>query len=337
MGYSPPCPYSTTSMIFSTSSYNRHTEEQMAQLAGWGFTHVLQAREGNGWEDEVELGHRYGLKMMTRWPNWSDLRCLGADMAFRNYEGATNVGHSLYSGPSVWNQESGFRAQEALPAIMAEGWDGVLVHILVGDRPMPTAWHLSGHRERKNHYWCFDEDAKEQYGILRRNKPMPTCPAELEDLEFYKWYQSGWLTRLRAFTATALEYTPNVWTWFIPLNFFDAETMADGTADSVPAMTEWQQSVRDSGGDPLIVVAHMFGMGNAWEKKARRTMQEQNRLGWRSIVGAECNPGVAAAHLCENGSQALRMGFTGLLCGDAALYQEADRVKPFRTWWEWTR
>ncbi len=324
----------TMPSIFATSSYVGHSRDQMQQLAAWGFTHVVSAMEGHGRTAEVSLGHEYGLKMLARWPQWGMLGCLGEDMAFRNALGESNAGGtSLVLGPSVWNTESERHALESLPAVAAEGWDGVLIHILVGDRPMPTAWHQSRHHDWKNLYWSFDEEAKQQYGTLRRPEPMPSKPVPLHDLDFYRWYQSGWLHRLDTFTSAALEHFKEVATWFIPMDWHEPETWADGTADSVPAISKWRQGVLNAGADPLVVVGHMFGMGSAWEPKARKTMQEQNAAGWRSIVGAECNPGVAARNLRENGVQARALGFTGLLCGDAALFEEADAVAPFGEWW----
>lgn len=322
--------------VFSTSSYGRHTRDQMRQLAEWGFTHILMCQNDPGsWKGEVELAHEYGLKAMVRWPNWALLGCLGEDMAFRNQTGNSNVsGGSLTTGPSVWNPESAERAIDALPELVADGWDGVLVHILNGDRPMPTAWHTSRHREWKDWYWSFDEWAKAEYGALRRPQPMPGIAKPMDNLEFYRWYQQGWLRRLNTFTASALEHFSEIATWFIPMNWWEKETMADGTADSTGAITQWQETVLNSGGEPLVVVAHMFGMGDQWEPKARKTMQEQNAVGWRSIVGAECNPGVAAKNLVLNGRQAQELGFSGLLCGDAALFEEAAAIRPFAEWWQ---
>jgi len=306
----------------------------MRQLADWGFNTVVSCAEGSGREDEVALGHEYGMQMLARWPLWGQLGCLGEDMAFRNHLGKSNaIGCSRVLGPSVWNMESERRALDSLPAVAKEGFDGVVIHIMVGDRPMPTGWHLSPYHNYKDLYWCFDEEAKQQYGTLRRNQPMPPKPIPIHDLDFYRWYQSGWLHRLDTFTASALGYFGQVGTWCIPMDWFECETMADGTADSTPGLSKWRQNVIDAGADPLIVVAHMFGMGSAWEPKARKTMQEQNAAGWRSIVGAECNPGVAARNLRENGVQARALGFTGLLCGDEQLFVEADAVAPISEWW----
>lgn len=306
----------------------------MRQLADWGFNQVVMCAEGPGWEKEVALGHEYGMTMLARWPQWGDLGCLGEDMAFYNVEGGNNTQwNSVVRGPSVWNAESERRALASLPAFAKTGWDGVVIHILVGDRPMPTAWHQSSHRDWRNLYWCFDEEAREQYGTLRRPEPMPPKPIPFHDMDFYRWYQGGWLHRLDTFTSAALKYFSRVASWCIPMDWFEPETMADGTADSTPALSRWRESVLNAGADPLIIVAHMFGMGSAWEPNARKTMQEQNAAGWQSIVGAECNPGVAARNLRENGREARRLGFAGLFCGDAALFEEAEAVGPFSDWW----
>ena len=305
----------------------------MAQLAAWGFTHVVSCAS-QGWGDEVALGHEYGLKMLVRWPNWNALGCVGEDMACRNAWGGNNAAwHSRVKGPSVWNTESERRALDVLPAIAAEGWDGVVIHIMVSDRPMPTGWHQTQHREWREVYWSFDEEAKRQYGTLRRNEPMPPKPIPLHDLDFFRWYQSGWLHRLDTFTSAAVDRFSEVATWFIPLDFWEPETMADGTADSVPAISQWRQNVINAGADPLVVVGHLFGMGSAWEPRARKTMQEQNAAGWRSIVGAECKPGVAVHNLRENGRIARSLGFCGLLCDDAVLLAEAEGAEPFAAWW----
>jgi hypothetical protein len=319
--------------VFSTSSYRHHTAEEFRLLAEWGFTHVLSAVSNLPSKREVDLGHEYGLTMIARWPDWAHLKCLGEDMAFRNYLGASNTGHSLYSGPSWWCQEADRRALDDLPRIIEDGWDGVLCHIITGDRPGPTGWHLSSHREWKEVYWSFDEWAREAYGTLRRPIPMPARPDPHGDLEFYRWYQDAWLSRLETFTGAALEYVKNVWAWFIPMDWFEPETMADGTADSTPAISQWRQNVLNAGADPLVVVSHMFGMGSAWQPKAERTMQEQNEAGWRSIVGAECNPGVAPRNLLANGREARNLGFSGLLCGDEELLKQPAAVMPFSAWW----
>jgi hypothetical protein len=307
----------------------------MELLKSWGFTHVLACRDSAPWQSEIELGHKYGLKMIVRWPNWEQLGCLGESMAFRCAEGIHNAtGNPLVSGPSCWNPESEDRALEALPEILDEGWDGVLVHVLTGDRPFPTAWHLTSRVDLTSVYWSFDRWAQKAWGSLRNAIPMPDKPDQLRDLEFYRWYQDGWFRRLGVFTAAALERVNSVWTWFVPKNWWEKETMADGTADSAPQMEKWRQGVLKSGGDPVVVVAHLFGMGSSWQGRAEKTMRECHAdCQWTSIVGAETvTAGEAVQVLRRNGPLARRLGFSGLLASDAHLYAEKEALCQAEFW-----
>jgi len=318
-------------MVFSTSSYGRHTEEQVASLAEWGFTHILNCSDRAPWQDEVELAHRYGLKVVLRWPDWGGLGCLGEDMSFRASDGRSNAdGNSLHTGPSWWCPEAEDRALAALPRVMESGADGVLIHLITGDRPGPNCWHLTPFPNYNTCYWAFDEWSKRDWGALRTGRQFPAQAGDMADQEAYRWYQDAMFRRLGVFTQAALASgAHHVATWFVPMTWVEPETMAMGTADSIPRYENWRQSVEEAGGDPLFVVAHLFGMGSSWEHKARRTIAEVNRQrNWQTIVGMETGKwDEAVGNMRTHAQEAKAMGCSGLLAGDNTLWGQKGHIE----------
>jgi len=297
----------------------------MDRLAALGFNACVNCPGRDGWPEEVRLGHDRGMSMIARWPLFADLGLGTEEFSFRDSEGHSNAAVALVSGPSAWCPEVEIRSLAALPALAKAGWDGVLIHQSDGDRPFPTAWHRSPFPDRRKSYWAFDEWARNDWNAQHRGRTFPAKAGDAADQEAYRWYQDGWLRRLGVFTAAALALGfRHVWTWFIPMNWYEPETMADGTADSVPGLENWRVHTLEDGGDPLFVCGHLFGMGPQWEPRARVTIREvTGELGWRLIIGAElANHRNLLNNWRYNPEEAHRLGACGIYGSDQFLYGE---------------
>jgi hypothetical protein len=307
--------------IVATSSGGPHRPGELSKLADMGFTHVVAAGVAADatWEAEVAEAHRVGLKFIARWPNWSALGMIGPAHAFRAWDGRDNSIDNLVQGPSVWNREAAEAALMVLPGLVGLGIDGVLVHILVGDRPMPTAWYMHiGSTPHTRAWWCHDEWAKADWGD---RGPLPDLTKNGMPDGFYRWYQGAWLARLREFTNPALQLrVHNVWSWFIPLVYDSAETLATATARSEQPLKEWMEAVRVGGGDPVLVTAHLFGIGFGGDQPYDlvRRMSGEVPL----ICGVEADRGLDTVLM--NGRR-LRQWGAGIFSGDQGFLANPQR------------
>jgi len=264
---------------------------------------------------------------------------LGEEYAFRAYDGKHNAtGDSRVHGPSLWNPAAEAAGIESLAGLVEMGVDGVLVNMLECDRPYPTDWYPLGGDVQKytTAYWCFDENAKrswkEHSGGQIPFERASGAPNNGLELEFYRWYQDGWIGRLQRLTDAALSAgLKQIFTWYIPLDFWDAENMADGTAGSVEPIEGWRQTVLAAGAMPVTVTPQLFGLWPRWAAPGQDTMRQAiGNLGWQSIVGvglcyslADCIP-----NLGNNGTKAASLGFSGVYGGVNFLLQRADEARP---------
>ena len=329
--------------IFCTSSYGVHAAGQHQQLADLGFNFVCSLEAQGGAQDwDVEIGelHKVGIKSVLRWPNWGNLGLLKDEYGFRASDGTRNPQGShdnRLSGPSYWCEEAEARALEDLPRMADMGVDGLLLSPLVCDRPLPTDWYPFGEDNQKytTAFWSWDQWAKKSWDAVSDGYPMPEQAGEIlgrtvENMVFYAWYQGAWLGRITRLAQAALDAgIKHVWTWYVPLVTFDAENVADGTAESVPGMEAWRQTIISGGGEPVTVSACLFGLWDRWSVPGVETMRQVNRdLEWTSIVGAEIQGTVdEALHNLEvNGRHAAAARFSGLFCGEGPLLEDPARA-----------
>ncbi len=246
----------------ATASAGLHRPGELETLRDCGFTHITNCGISNGVETkrEIDVAHELGLKYIIRWPDWQRLGMCGAEHAFRASDERHNaVGNSLVTGPSLWNPEAEEAALSSLQTVSETGTDGVLIHLLVGDRPFPTAWYLGiSSAWHTKAFWCWDEWAKAERG----DREMFHDATEDYTPEFYEWYQGAWFRRLQVFSDAAFRFGLNdLWTWMVPLFNPTREAVADGTAHSEKPMKTWIESARKAGASPVCVISHLFGIG----------------------------------------------------------------------------
>ncbi len=310
--------------VFATSSYRPHTEETMARLADWGFTHIVMCQpQGGHWRNEVELAHRHGLQAILRWPNWHLLGCCGPELAFRAWDGGYNT-----TGPSCWCPEAEERALASLPAVMQDGWDGLLIHNTVTDRAMPTGWGGTERTDYCTAYWSFDDWARASWAEASGGQAMPAQARAGRDAEFYAWYQSGWMNRLEVFSRAAeASGFRNLWTWFVPRVWPSRENQATATAGSVTPLEAWRQRRLAIGSDPLLVCAYIWGSGWYEAKFGAAITEAVRRYGWRVIAGAECGDAeTAAQNLHGNGARSKALGCCGVFASDGHLASQVGKI-----------
>lgn len=299
-------------MIQATSSYGLHTQEQVALLAEWGFTHVVNV-EVSDWAVEAERCHKEGLRLIARWPEYHRLGLLGEADGFRNHEGAWNS-----DGPSAWNPRVLETSVPSLDELIGCGVDGILIHLLVGDRPIPGDWWEPPRRHWGKDYWSFDRWAKAEWDGLEQG-PMPEHPAlgDQDNLEFYRWYQGGWARRLRDLTEQVISRgVLDVWTWFIPLLSWSIVNMAGGIAGGDKPMAEWRDYVSSLGGRPVNVIACLFPLG---DERSRLDTRRLATEGWEIIAGIEtCT---AIAHGKRNKPRCKELG-VGVFAGDEVFFRD---------------
>ena len=325
--------------IMAASGDGIQMGDGLEQLAEMGFTNIVHygVASNREWEKRIRNAHQAGLSVIARWPHWGGLHLLGEEHAFRAYDGKHNAEGSRLEGPSVWNPEAEAVGIESLQPLVEMGIDGVLVAMLECDRPYPTDWYPFGAENQKytTAYWCFDDHAKRAWKEHGGGEPpfemASGSPTNEIELHFYRWYQSGWLGRLGRLTNAALGAgLGHIWTWYIPLDFWDAENMADGTADSVPGIEAWRRTVLGAGAVPVTVTPQLFGLWPRWAGPGQDTMRQAiANLDWQSIVGvglcyslADCIP-----NLSNNGTKAANLGFSGVYGGAGFLLERADEAK----------
>ncbi len=302
------------------------------RLQDEGWTHVMAHevplnRETDHWVRQV---HNRGMKFIVRWPDWSAIG-LTQENAFRAYDGLpNNQTDGRTAGPSHWREDVTDTACRTIGEYVDLGVDGVILHTILCDRPFPTDWYAYPDGWRWiTAFWSFDGAGKRSWGREADGFMMPPraisngVPPEGDLLRFYRWYQSGWLAKLHRLTDTALGAGfRNIWTWYVPLDDWTEENMADGTADSLLPMEGWRRRVVDGGADAVFVNPCMFGWRDHWHVDAVRTMTAAHQfLGWRSIVGMGCSQGADTAlhFLQDHGCRAPGFGYSGINTSDVHL------------------
>ena len=338
--------------MLATISAGVHKEGDLEIIADWGFDYVMgcQPIKNTVWENEVELIHKAGMKSIPRWPNIQHLELSAPKYGFSAYDGRnSNVyagGSGRVMGPSHWNKEAEDISIASLPPLIEIGIDGVMIGMLINDRPYPTDWYPFGDKaiQGTRYYWSFDDAAQAQWKEFSGGEPMPeacqcfegACAEYQQD--FYRWYQDGWISKLMRLTDVAIDAgMKHIWTWMIPHTDWTEVNMADGTADCILPMETWRQHVISRGAEPLVVVACHAGLRGDWpvwfaDGNASIKKATAKPLEWKVIGGAEtCHtPGTVAPHLIKNSKDGIDIGFSGMLCGDKVALDATDRYPEYK-------
>ena len=332
-------------MRLSTITVHEHSAQKVEALAAMGFDQVVMRRSlielrDQQWADNIKRLQDHGIKVLLSWPEPSSFND-GMPMddprwSFKASDGRTNT--SAWTGQKIdarlqqyshWNDE----VERAMIAELPQ-WlevfpdiDGFHIQVSLCDRMFPTDWYAFGdyaiHGTRM--YWSFDDHAQAKWAEFSAGTPMPTHPDPNDSNHtFYRWYQRGYIDRLTALTNAALDAgASEISTWFLPHTRWTAENMTGGTAGSVEPLEAWRQHVISRGVSPLMIVAHLFGLGADWpewrsdgEETIRRVCAPP--YNWDLIVGAECDidGDTTPQRVISHGAQSANMGATGLFCSD---------------------
>lgn len=326
--------------IMATASGEIYNTAGLQLRAEIGFTTMIYhgVAANREWEKQIRRTHEAGMSAVVRWPDWGLLHMLGEEHAFRAYDGKHNAGDGGgVAGPSLWNPEAEQVGIDSLHALVEMGVDGVLVKMLECDRPYPTDWYPLGGDSQKytTAYWAYDADAKRSWAE-HSGEEIPFerasgSPQNGLELEFYRWYQGGWIGRLQRLTDAVLGAgLKQIFTWYIPLDFWDAENMADGTASSVEPIEGWRQTVLTAGGIPVTVTPQLFGLWERWAAPGQDTMRQAiGNLGWTSIVGVGLCASLpqSVENLSYNAVRAAEIGFSGIYGASHYLAERAEEAK----------
>ncbi len=276
-------------------------QDSIAQLAEFGFTHICCRGAGPNREFErtVKKAHEVGIRVVAIFPNWMDLGLCSGDFCFKTADGFTNEhfdgSQGRIEGCSHWHPGAEERWFPTLQPLVDLGIDGILASPMHSDRMYPTDWYPWENRIKySNYFWCHDKYAKAAWAEIS-NEPMPDQALIGHDeqplcsMEFYRWYQSGWINRINRLADAALDANlKDIFTWWIPLDFWDGENMADGTASSVAPLEAWRQHIIGRGGLPVTVSACIWGLWPRWEVPGLETLRQVSTdLHWATIGGAE--------------------------------------------------
>jgi hypothetical protein len=316
-----------------TSASIQYTFDQALFLHDIGFTSVVThgVSPTREWEHVIRDVKKAGLKFIPRFPDWHGLHLCQEPFLFRASDGKTNATfpgeNSRVCGASYWHPEANERAIQSLQPLVDMGIDGVLVSPLVSDRWYSTDFYPFGCYEQRytKSYWSFDDYARASWKEVS-DQPMPEMaypgpegsPPPGYLLDFYRWYQNGVFSRLYTIADAVLEAgLKHVWTWWIPLDFWDEENMADGTASSSSGVHAWRNYVMERADSCFTVQACIFGLWSRWRGPGLDTMKHCNQdLGWTSIPGAEAWAPHAFANVAWHAQLAKQHGYSGLFCSD---------------------
>lgn len=334
----------------STSSYRPHSPDESAFLRDLGFTTVVTAdvRPNRSWEHCIKNTKKAGLKFIARFPDWQGLKLCQEPFLFKAYDGKDNSGFpggAGVQGASYWHPNADERAISSLQPLVDMGIDGILASALVSDRMYPTDFYGFGDFNQRytSAFWSFDDHAQAAWKeVSDQNMPeYALCgpegrPPPEPILSFYRWYQAAWFGRIHKFADAAIDAgLKHVWTWWIPLDFWDPENMADATANSSPGINGWRRHVLDRGAESCIIVnACIFGLWDRWRDPGLDTMKTCNiDLGWTSIPGIEAWGADCFRNIEVNSKTAKEHGYCGMFAGDGEILntdrkQEALDIVP---------
>jgi len=355
-------------MKLTTLTCHPHTAAMADSLASMGYDSViaiesLESLSTPEWRDGIQQVRDRGMKVLLSWPHYGEFSTRTGfsvddpSNSFRASDGRTNT--SEWLGQPIDRRNMQFshwndRAEEALvaelPLWLENGpeVDGIHVNVSHCDRMFPTDWYAFGDRaiEGTRMYWSFDDTARAKWSEASGGAAMPTHPDPgVGDDAFYRWYQGGYIDRLSRLTDAALDLgAREISTWFLPHTRWTAENMTGGVAGSIEPLDAWRQHVIDRGVSPLMIVAHVFGLGGDWahlredsEESIRRACAPP--FNWPVIVGAECDVDGATTpqRVSHHGRLTAAMGASGLLCSDylwlglppeAAVAAAIEEVRP---------
>jgi len=344
-------------VILSTVSSFPHTVEEVESLATMGFDYICvrtggfkKYAEDKEWSAGIEVARDLGIKVLLTWPWYSEFAFTERDgliisdphYSCKAFDGRTNT-PSWHEGVgnhcpqfSLWNDE----VEEALVADMGcwleEGpeVDGVHIAVSDSDRNYPTNWWAHGDKaiEGTRMFWSFDEAAQVKWDEYSGGAPMPSWSSPVitpdgeihpELLRFYRWYQDGWIGRITRLADTALDAgLKHISTWWLPHNQWTEINMANGSADSVAAISSWCQHVDDRGGTSMPMVAFQYGLAPQWPIWYADGMETipvacAEPYNIRLLVGAEADVSgdITADTIRKHGRLTAEMGASGLLCG----------------------
>lgn len=328
-------------MILSTSSGGSVRRDTLAKFAELGFTHVCcrSATPTREFERTVKQAHELGIKVIGIFPDWFGLGLIEDEFCFQTADGFTNKhfegSEGRIEGPSHWHPEPEVRWRPALAALAETGLDGILTAPMHSDRMMPSDFYPFERYEKYcMYYWSFDPWAKKAWAEVS-DLPMPERPiighdGLLQDMEFYNWYRdSGWIKRITDMADAALDLgLKEIWSWYIALDFCDAENAADATYNSVLPVEKWRQNIISRGGHPVTVGACVAGCWPRWSVPMVETIkQAATNLHWEAIAGAEAWGPDCYRNILTNGKLYHDNNFSGLFCGEGSLVLQFDEAK----------